>query len=272
MWCNSSLRVATTVAEITLNPIGYFRGPRVHKSSIPHQGAVSHQRGLIEFVDGFDFKTALRGLEEMTHCWLIFHFHQCEAEPKPLIRPPRRPEIQVGVWATRSPYRPNYLGLTLAQIVSISEGKLHVSRLDLLDQTPILDIKPYSQEADHASEPLKQGWIDEIEHWSSVLTTLAQQQVKWLESQGMTEIRDVLQSQLGTPPHQEYRKRIQLLDSSKGVLSYRTWRIHFHLDSVHRIYSVLSLNSGYSRGELQEPQDPYGDKDLHRRFVTEFKL
>ncbi|MFN8791861.1 MAG: tRNA (N6-threonylcarbamoyladenosine(37)-N6)-methyltransferase TrmO [Bdellovibrionales bacterium] len=131
------------MASFTFQSIGTFHGPRSTKSSLPRQGSLSSQAGHIVFASGFDHKTALSGLEEMSHIWLIFVFHEAKSPAKPLVRPPRAPDQQIGVYATRSPYRPNSIGLTLAQVDRLEEGKLFLKSVDLLDGTPILDLKPY---------------------------------------------------------------------------------------------------------------------------------
>ena len=213
--------MAQTVAELPLKnsdikikPIGIFQGSHKNKASLPRQGHLSQQLGFIKFEKGFDAKAALSGLEKMTHVWLIFHFHEAHSSAKPLVRPPRNPDIQVGIWATRSPYRPNSLGLTLARVKKIEGTKLYLADVDLLDQTPILDIKPYVTDSDRAIKP-KLGWIDEIEVWKFKLSKKASAQLKWLEENGLTELQDTLESQFGTPPLQLKRKRVKTIDSEK---------------------------------------------------------
>lgn len=210
----------------------------------------------------------------MTHCWVIFSFHEAQsdsrANPKPLVRPPRKPEIQVGVWATRSPYRPNSLGLTLARIEKIKDRKIYLSEVDLLDQTPIFDIKPYVAESDRPQKPFSMGWIDEIEEWKYQLKGSAQKKRKWLSQNGMPEIDDVIESQFGTPPLQNKRKRVKK-QSDHWILSYRTWRVHFLLHEKKRKSVLIDISSGYSPFDLESDEDAYQDKDLHRQFLRTFR-
>lgn len=262
--------MAKTMAQlITLKPIGVFHGERSSKSAIPRQGILSNQKGYIEFEKGFDHKLALSGLEQMSHVWVIYHFHEAQSQAKPLVRPPRAPDKLIGVYATRAPYRPNPIGLTLARIEKVEDGRLYLNQVDLLDKTPILDLKPYVTDSDLASNP-KLGWIDEIENWKFQLSEKAQTQCEWLSQNGLPEIYDVLESQLGTNPLQFGRKRI--LDNEDGsyVLSYRTWRVLLKIDEAQKMSFVVSISSGYSSSELESIDDPYIDKALHTRFLKAF--
>ncbi len=272
------------MAEFTLKPIGYFKGSHLNKSAVPRQGYLSQQKGYIQFEKGFDAQSALKGLEKMSHLWLIFSFHQNENHPvKPLVRPPRKPEIQVGIWASRSPYRPNHLGLTLASIEKIKDSKLYLTHVDLLDGTPIFDIKPYVTESDCPQNP-QLGWIDQIEKWKYFPSPYFAEQTQWLSENGVSEIQDVLESQFGTPPLQFKRKRIAPFSESQlafpnlrkvsqenlYVLSYRTWRILARIESDKKRSYLLRLTTGYSPAELLSDKDPFQDKKFHRLFIEKF--
>lgn len=251
------------MVEFQLISLGTFHGTHYSKSSLPRQGHLSGQSGHIEFDSGFDHKLALTGLEKMSHVWLIFYFHKSENSAKPLVRPPRAPDQQLGVYATRSPYRPNPLGLTLAKIEKIENGRLYLSNVDLLDQTPILDIKPYVSDSDQAVSPI-QGWIDEIQPWSFTVSAVAEKKMNWLIQNGVPEFYDVLVSQLETPPLQLERKRIKKIDNGHWVLSYRTWRILLAIDEERFLSEVLDITSGYTDDELLDlVDDPYSDKAIH---------
>lgn len=257
---------------LTLKPIGFFHGSHKNKSSLPRQGHLSQQLGYINFEKGFDAKLALQGLEKMSHVWVIFHFHQALSAAKPLVRPPRNPDIQVGVWATRSPYRANSLGLTLAKVKKVEGSKLYLSEIDLLDQTPIFDIKPYVTDSDRAKNP-KLGWIDDIEIWKFSLNKKASAQAQWLQENGLAELLDTLESQFGTPPLQLKRKRVKALDNEKYILAYRTWRFVFKVNKEKKRSQILEIKSGYSVGELADlKNDKYSDKELHLKFLRSSHL
>ena len=261
--------MAKAVAQVTFQIIGYFRGTQSQKSSLPRQAHLSNQNGFIEFVSGFDHKMALKGLEEMSHCWLIFQFHKAESKAKPLVKPPRAPEKLMGVYATRAPYRPNAIGLSLVQIDKIENGKLYLKNCDLINASPILDIKPYVIEADFAINP-KQGWIDQIENWNFSLSEIVQKKIAWLKAEGFDDIENVLNAQFTNSPFQKNRKRLKISKKEGTLFSYRTWRFQIKIIESKKLIEILDLFSGYSNLELKNGVDPYLDKELHRRFTKCF--
>ena len=128
-----------------MKPIGVVESCFGEKFGAPRQsGIVESACGRIVLSDEVDDE-ACRGLEEFSHLWLVFLFDQVdEAETRWLVRPPRLGGSEKkGVFATRSPFRPNRIGLSLVKFESIGVGSLEVSGLDLVDGTPILDVKPY---------------------------------------------------------------------------------------------------------------------------------
>ena len=135
--------------DLTLRPIGRIRTEFPEKFGIPRQsGLVEELRAVVEFEREFRAPEAFRGLEGFSHLWLLWHFTQSQGW-SPTVRPPRLGGNQrVGVFATRSPFRPNPIGLSSVRLDHIAYTDalgpvLHVRGADLVDGTPILDIKPY---------------------------------------------------------------------------------------------------------------------------------
>lgn len=134
-----------------IKPIAYIKTDFKEKFGIPRQsGIVEEIKGKIIFEKPFRNPDAIRGIEEYSHLWLIFDFSKNHRDNwSPTVRPPRLGgNTRVGVFATRSPFRPNNLGLSCVKLEGIKEDKilgciLVVSGVDLLDNTPIYDIKPY---------------------------------------------------------------------------------------------------------------------------------
>lgn len=134
-----------------IKPIAYIKTDFKEKFGIPRQsGIIENITGEIIFEKEFRHPDALRGIEEYSHLWLIFDFSENHREDfSPTVRPPRLGgNKRVGVFATRSPFRPNNLGLSCVKLEKIKNDKnlgdiLVVSGVDLLDNTPIYDIKPY---------------------------------------------------------------------------------------------------------------------------------
>ncbi len=146
------------MGDLTLRSIGVVRTPFVEKFGIPRQGGlVDAVRGVVALQPPFDREEAWRGIEGFSHLWLITWFHAGKGEAGLTVRPPRLGgNARLGVFATRAPYRPNPLGLTLVRLESVeAEGgsiRLIVRGADLLDGTPVLDIKPYLPYADAVPE------------------------------------------------------------------------------------------------------------------------
>lgn len=138
------------MTAFSMTPIGRIRSCFPEKFGIPRQpGLVPDTRAVLEIVPPFDQSHAFRGLEDFSHIWLLFVFHQCLHRPwKPTVRPPRLGGNQrMGVFATRSGYRPNAIGQSVVELIGIecnhSEIRLQLGGIDLLDGTPVLDVKPY---------------------------------------------------------------------------------------------------------------------------------
>lgn len=146
-------------SSLTLSPVGRLHSPYRDKFAVPRQpGLVRHARGRLELLPPFNDPHTLRGIEQFTHLWLIFHFHQCPSGVwHPTVRPPRLGgNERMGVFATRSPFRPNPLGLSVVRLLgSGQQGAsvwLDLEGVDLVDGTPIFDIKPYIPFADSQPE------------------------------------------------------------------------------------------------------------------------
>ncbi len=139
-----------------IEPVAHIRTPFPEKFGIPRQsGLVKEAKGTIVFEPKYRDPDALRGIEDFSHLWLIWGFSAVEQDEfTPLVRPPRLGGNEKrGVFATRSPYRPNGLGLSVVKLDGVEQTKgkgrvLKVSGVDLLDNTPIYDIKPYIPYAD----------------------------------------------------------------------------------------------------------------------------
>ncbi len=138
-----------------LEAIGHLRTPFPDKFGIPRQAGLVDLPGTIEMVPPYDERAFFEGLEEVSHLWVTFLFHRnLEQGWRGRVRPPRLGgNRRLGVFATRSPFRPNHLGLSVVRLHGIDsragrEVKLRISGVDMLDGTPVVDIKPYLPYAD----------------------------------------------------------------------------------------------------------------------------
>jgi tRNA-Thr(GGU) m(6)t(6)A37 methyltransferase TsaA len=137
--------------ELTLKPIARIRNDYTEKFGVPRQsGLVEEVTSLIVFEPEYRVESALRGLESFTHLWLLWGFSKAVRDDwSPTVRPPRLGgNKRMGVFATRSPFRPNNIGLSSVELVDIRKTQnmgtvIEVRGADMMDGTPIYDIKPY---------------------------------------------------------------------------------------------------------------------------------
>ena len=142
-----------SIQSYSLKPIGVVHSCFKEKFAIPRQPALAPAaKGEIELFPPYNDPVAIEGLEEVSHLWLSFIFHKAmpkEDEVRLRVRPPRLGgNKKIGVFATRATHRPNPLGLSVVKLDGIKNGRLQISGIDLLDGTPIIDIKPYVPYAD----------------------------------------------------------------------------------------------------------------------------
>ena len=154
-----------------IKPIAYYRSQLTTKFGVPRQsGLVPELVGRIVFEPEYANADALRGIEGFDYLWLIWEFSlngKQGGEWSPLVRPPLLGGNEyMGVFATRSPFRPNPLGLSSVRLLSVEDGALVVAGADLVDGTPIYDIKPYVEYAD-AHVGVRSGFVDE-KRWQKV--------------------------------------------------------------------------------------------------------
>jgi len=147
-----------------LKVIAYARNGHTDKFGIPRQSRdESPILTRIVFEPEYRVAEALRGIEEFSHLWILWGFSEVDTW-SPTVRPPRLGgNKRMGVFATRSPYRPNPIGLSSVQLVGIENGELIVSGADVLDGTPIYDIKPYLSFSD-SHEDAKNGFAEETKN------------------------------------------------------------------------------------------------------------
>jgi tRNA (adenine37-N6)-methyltransferase len=142
----------------TFRPIGFARTPYNETKQIPKGFGAKHDaEGVIEIAP--EFEAGLKDIEGFSHLFVIWQFHRSQGFE--LVGTPPIADKPHGVFATRSPRRPNPIGLTVVELLRREGAKLYVRGLDMLDATPILDIKPYLSNV--PDEKLRRGWIDEAE-------------------------------------------------------------------------------------------------------------
>lgn len=255
-----------------MQAIGMFVGHAWYRQEAQRQGNLGAGiRGEIRLVEEMQPELSLRDLEGFDRLWVIYEFH-LNAQWRPLVRPPIPPQDhdRVGVFASRSPHRPNRIGLSCVRLLDIdaSKGILYVDEADLLDRTPILDLKPYLAFADSFPQA-SLGWVEHQRQdpWVIEIAETFTELSTWIVDHAGPDLDHLAHVQLAFRPLDSSRKRVQVLDHDKAVLAFRTWRIHFSFIAEKQILTLESICSGYSSDELNQEADPYQDKELHRNFV-----
>ncbi len=282
----------------SFSPIGVVRSPFVERVDAPRQASVARgasdaagavgpsssagesgaagARGWIELDAGRGFEDALVGLDGWEWVWVVFVFHRNVEQGRgfrPKVQPPRATS-KVGVFATRSPHRPNPIGLSAVRIERVEGRVVHVRELDLLDGTPVLDLKPYVPYAD-AHPEARSGWLevrDPRATWVVAFDPVAEAQLGWLQARAVT-LRPAIEAALSLGPQPHAYRRIRPLPplASEGGarrlrLSLKAWRADFRVEG--ETLTVEAIRSGYRPAQLASAGD--ASLDVHRDFVAAF--
>ena len=216
-----------TMSDHTMKVIAKIHSPFSTKFGIPRQsGVVPEVRSTIVFEPEYRNPDALRGMEGFSHLWLIWQFSEAARDTwSPTVRPPRLGgNVRMGVFATRSPFRPNPIGLSCVEIVAIEEQPglgtvIVVSGADLMDGTPIYDIKPYTVYAD-CHPDARSGFA--VSSWERELTLNFPDRLK--EKVGNEELLSALCGVLKNDPRPSYHadpQRIYGMDFGKLNVKFR---------------------------------------------------
>ena len=248
--------------------IGLVRCNAQYRYEAPRQAILAAgNTATIELFDGPGVRDALTGLDEFERIWVVFEFH-LNASWQPFVQPPRQEMAKVGYFATRSPHRPNRIGMSCVRLQSVDGLQLQISEHDLLDRTPVLDLKPYLPYAD-AFPDAAAGWVDTCIAPRYALTygELADQQLEWIHQHTSHDLRHFLHVQLSEDPTDRRRKRITESPTPPHyVIAFRTWRVHYDINAESTTISVTRICSGYLPADLDSEDDPHQDKASHRAF------
>lgn len=250
--------------------VGVFHCAAKYPYDAARQPGHAHaSAGHVLLHPGQGYEQALQDLEGFSRIWLLYQFHH-NAHWKPQVAPPRA-DRKVGVFATRAPYRPNAIGLSCVELLRVEGLRIEVGAHDLLDGTPILDIKPYLPYAD-SFPGASCGWLDALDAraWEITLCEAARAQLDWIEERSDGNLRAFLMQQLSERPFDAKRKRIRALAPGAWEIAYRTWRARYHADEAALHITIERIYSGYSIEDLAMTEDKYNDKAVHRHFLTDF--
>lgn len=280
--------------RLEVTPIGVVHSPWKDKHGTPRQPAFARGvAGQIEVVAGAEYEHALEDLETWSHIWVIFWFHR-NTGWNPKVLPPRS-EKKRGVFATRSPHRPNPIGISVLRLERIEGRVLHVLDVDLLDQTPVLDLKPYVAYSDsvpaagggwleaagqvpvgHAAEEVRLGRAagapaDPGPQFEVTFTADAEARLAWLEGKAALDVRSRAEEVLRAGPTPHPYRRIRRAGEGHFSLGVKDFRVLFTVEG--NLVCVHSIVSGYRAGVLDDPRAQPTELtplEVHRAFVQTF--
>ena len=262
------------VIPLTLEPIGFVHAALESKAEAARQPAVAAQTSTsaatpsrIELLDGHHFEHALHDLGTWEYIWVIFHFH-LNPGWRPKVLPPRSTSGRKGVFATRSPHRPNALGLSAVRLERVEGTTLYLGPHDMLDGTPVFDIKPYVAYTDSLPDA-GGGWLsaDPLPDFDVDFDAIAATQAAWTEAQTGFPIGARVRAtlKLGPEPH-PYRRIRREGDALQ--LAVKEWRVRFTV--ANRAVRVLDIRSGYRSAQLRATHAETAVPAAHREFVAQF--
>jgi len=226
---------------MNLKPIGIIHSCYKEKFGIPRQaGIIPSATAILELLPPYNITEALRGLEEFSHLWIIFQFHQAERNKwKATVRPPRLGgNRRIGVFASRSPFRPNPIGLSAVELKSIKGTQLTLMGGDFLDGTPVFDIKPYIPYADlipnakgaFASEaPLPVNTV--------IFSRKIEKAFKSLENKTRPALQQLICDMLVHDPRPAYQQ-----DDPDRIYGTRIYDLEIHWKQSDKQVTILEIN------------------------------
>ena len=256
-------------SPVMFTPIGVYHGNEQYKQQQPRQGTDSTASGYIELASHQNFEQALHDLDGFSHIWVLFQFHH-NHNWKPKVLPPLTTDgSKKGVFATRSPHRPNPIGMSVVELSHIHNRKIYIKNVDLLDTTPILDIKPYLAHSDSFPDATS-GWVPAARTTHTIIwTPKARVQAQWFMDHSDIDFQRLADVQLALDPLNTKKRRITQLSDTLWQWAFRTWRLSFFIEDS--TLSIHGVSSGYSEQERNNlGHNVYGDKELHQHFNSLF--
>jgi tRNA (adenine37-N6)-methyltransferase len=262
-------------ARLSLDPIGYVRCAAASKVQVARQPrAAAGVAARIELLPGRNFEHALEDLARWRLIWVVFWFHHNPGW-RPKVLPPRSSTGRKGVFATRSPHRPNPIGMSVVRLERVDGLTLHIRDADMLDGTPVLDLKPYVAYTD-AHPDAGDGWLadeappvdaaqpdDPVPAYTVRFEPLARQQAQWIETHTGLALAERIRATLSLGPSPHPYRRIRR--NAQGMqLAVKEWRVRFTV--AGRDVCVLEVDSGFRAAQLAAAarDDSLGS---HREFL-----
>lgn len=253
---------------LEFQPIGYLKCSRSFHTQQPAQGVLSNSEGVIELIKGHNYEQGLKDLDGFDYIWIIYLFHR-NSNWKPLTNPPHNDEKgKKGVFATRSPYRPNPIGLSCVKLERIENNKIYVKNSDLLNDTPILDLKPYIPEYDSFPDA-RRGWLENVDKqiFEATYSKTAKSKADYLFNHG-TDLFGVIEAQLRHNPFDKTRNKFSKTETGY-LLRFKSWRVLFEIEN--KTIKISDIESAYTSFESILGNDTEEDLITHSGFKKYFE-
>jgi tRNA-Thr(GGU) m(6)t(6)A37 methyltransferase TsaA len=275
-----SASLSPSVVTLALRPIGYIRSGKHVKFQARHQPDEREaEENHLELLPDADLALATRDLEGFERVWLVWWFHR-NSTWRPTVIPPRGPQRRRGVFATRSPHRPNALGLTPVRLLGIEAGGrvLRLGPCDLVEGTPVFDIKPYVPAYD-AFPNARAGWIDEVDAAERAaprfvvdLSARAVEQAEWLRSGWGVDFMPRVRELLARDPAPHRTRRIRRVPEEHGgglEIGCGAWRALFVCDETAGRVTITGIGPAYPLWQLdREGAEQIADREAQRAFLV----
>ena len=260
------------IPTLTLRPIGFISTAQPLKFHAPHQPAeTTEARNVLELLPVPGFEQALKDVAGCERVWLVWWFHR-NTNWRPLVLPPRGPAQRRGVFATRSPHRPNPIGLTPVRLLAVKGRRLELGPCDLIDGTPVFDIKPYVPAYDSFPDA-SAGWIDEVDaqcqtaaQFQVQFSEAALAQAEWLREGWGIQFLPRLSELLSRDPTPHRTRRIKRRNGVAFEIGCGAWKGVFEV--VEQTVTVKTLEPAYPlRFLTREGYEAVPDRDAQLAFL-----
>lgn len=265
---------------LSLRPIGHIRSGKHVKFQARHQPDEREpEENFLELLPEADLALATADLAGFERVWLLWWFHRNQTW-RPQVIPPRGPQKRRGVFATRSPHRPNALGLTPVRLLGVERGGrlLRLGPCDLVEGTPVFDIKPYVPAYD-SFPASRAGWIDEVDaaeraapRFTVELAPRAAEQAEWLRTARGIDFLPRACELLARDPAPHRTRRIRRVAAEHGggfEIGCGAWRAMFQADEAAGRVTITGLGPAYPlRFLVRDDHEQVPDRDAQVAFLA----
>ncbi len=267
----------STAQELLIRPIGFIRCAKAVKFEALHQPDESAaEENVLEISPQEELRRGLQDLEGFSRIWLLWWFHRNDTW-RSLVLPPRGVAQRRGVFATRSPHRPNAIGMTPVKLLGIDGFRLRLGPCDLVDGTPVFDIKPYIPAYDAFPEE-SAGWLDEVDAWMQQepsyrvnYSSLATAQVEWLRNFWQIDFTARVEEILSRDPSPHRTRRVRSKGDGHYEIGCGAWRARF--DVIEKNVCIEKITAGFPMKLLcGEYAEEVPDREAQLAFLQQWQI